>query len=194
MIGALALSACGGEDGGPELSGAVRDPRLEVGSIALPDVAHGGDEAAMTAAPGEILIVYFGYTSCPDICPTTMTDVKQAIDQLDDDEADRVQVAMATVDPDRDTDEVLTGYVDYFFEDPRALRTTDLDQLAEAATAFGVQYQVAEHEPGETNYEVAHTAVTYVVDDAGTVLVEWPFGLDKDLMASDLSILLDEES
>ena len=99
---------------------------------------------------------------------------------------------MASVDPERDTGEVVAGYLDHFFDRSLALRTDDPDTLAAAADAFGVQWEIEEHAPGEP-YDVAHSAVTYVVDDDGTVVVEWPFGFDSEAMTSDLRILLEEE-
>lgn len=193
LVAGLATGACG-DDGPDELSGAVRSPALEVGEVSLPAVGDGGREEplAMTAPPGELYLVYFGYTSCPDVCPTTMSDISVALEALPDDLAERVTVAMATVDPERDTGEVVAGYLDHFFDRSLALRTTDPDALARAADAFGVQWEVEEHAPGEA-YDVAHSAVTYVVDDTGTVVVEWPFGFDSEAMTSDLRILLEEE-
>jgi protein SCO1 len=70
----------------------------------------------MRADDGEVLLVYFGYTSCPDICPTTMADIRLALEACHRDLAERVSVAMVTVDPERDTTEVLTGYLGYFFD------------------------------------------------------------------------------
>jgi cytochrome oxidase Cu insertion factor (SCO1/SenC/PrrC family) len=72
------------------------------------------------------------------------------------------------------------------------VRTEDLVALGAATDAFGVRVEVEDHDPGDTGYEVAHTAVTYVVDDAGRVVVEWPFGTESAVMASDMEILLEE--
>jgi protein SCO1/2 len=173
------------------LGGAVRDPAPRVADISLPDASRGGALTPMKAPPGELLLVYFGYTSCPDICPTTMSDISVALADLPADAARRVAVAMVTVDPERDTAETLSGYLSYFFERSHALRTDDPEMLAEAARAFGAQWEVAPHGPGDSAYEVAHTAITYVVDDTGTVAVEWPFGFATDAMSSDLAILLE---
>lgn len=197
MPSLLALAACGsGSDDGsasPELAGVIRSPALSVGDVELPDVTTGGDPTAMRAAEGELLLVYFGYTFCPDICPTTMSDISVAVNELPDDLADRVEVAMVTVDPDRDTDEALTAYLGHFFDRTRALRTEDITVLDAATDAFGVRYEVEDHEAGDDGYEVSHSAVTYVVDDTGEVVVEWPFGLDSLDMAADLKTLLTKE-
>lgn len=191
VLTAVAIACGQGSDDGA-LAGIVRDPPLDVASVQIP-AADDGRPVAMQAAPRELLIVYFGYTSCPDICPTTMSDLSIAVNDLPDDLAERVTVAFVTVDPERDSAEVLTGYIKHFFDDGLALRTEDGQALATAAAAFGVQYEVADHESGATTYDVAHTAVTYVVDDGGKVVVEWPFGFMADDMTSDLRALLEKE-
>ena len=186
-------ASCGTDSKAGGLAGAVRTPPLVVGSISLPDVGAGDALVTMQAPPNELYLVYFGYTSCPDICPTTLSDIRVAIDDLPAAKADRVTVGMVTVDPERDTPEILIGYLDHFFEHSIALRTDDPAQLASASKAFGVTWQIPSHSPGAA-YNVAHTAVTYVIDDTGTVVDEWPFGLTSDAMTSDLSTLLDKES
>lgn len=197
---AAAVAACGDDPGetaasqAPELAGVVRSPSLEVAEVTMPDAEADGEVVTMKADPGELLLVYFGYTSCPDICPTTMSDISVALGDLPAAEADRVTVAMVTVDPERDTGEVLGGYLDSFFDRRLALRTEDPDQLEAATEAFGVRFEVEDHGPEDRTYDVAHSAVTYVVDDTGTVAVEWPFGFDSRDMTSDLTTLLQEET
>jgi protein SCO1/2 len=145
---------------------------------------------AMHAQTNELLLVYFGYTGCPDICPTTMADVGRAIRGLPTDLGRRVDVAMVTLDPERDTPDRLAQFLAYFFVRSHGLRTTDAHQLADAAAAFEVRWEVEPHQAGEP-YKLSHTAVTYAVDDTGTVLVEWPFGTNFELIKSDLAILLE---
>lgn len=192
LIGVLA-AACGGDDYAT-LRGAVRAPALDVGAISLPDTAHPGVPVALQAPPDELYAVYFGYTHCPDVCPTTLSDLAVAIGDLPDALADRVTVVMVTVDPERDTDEVLGAYLGSFFDDGMALRTTDAAMLRTAADAFGVQWEIEAHEPGDMTYSVGHTAMTYIVDDTGTVRVEWPFGFDTASMTADLRLLLRKDS
>jgi protein SCO1/2 len=196
VFAAALFAACGEDDPaeGSDLAGIVRAPALQVGGIELSDVSDGGDEpVAMRAPAGELYLVYFGYTSCPDICPTTMSDISVAVNDLSADLAPRVTVGMVTVDPERDTAELLDGYLGHFFDRKMALRTEDPEVLAAAAEAFGVRFEVEAHESG-TSYGVSHSAVTYVVDDAGTVVVEWPFGFDSRDMTADLTTLLTKES
>jgi len=142
------------------------------------------------APPGGLLAVYFGYTQCPDLCPTTMADLKVALAELTASEAARVTVALVTVDPERDTPELLTAYITGFFGDRagRAVRTTDAAELADVEEAFLASSSVT-RDQGEVT--VAHSATTSIVDERGTVLVQWTFGTSARSMAHDLRILLD---
>lgn len=190
---AVVAAACGSGGSTATLEGLVRDQPLQVGDRSLPQVAPDGTETpfAFQAADGGLLFVAFGYTNCPDVCPTTLYDIKKALAQLGDD-ADRVRVAFATVDPERDTPEVLNQYLGSFVADGHPLRTTDADQLRAAEDAFGVTSSVTKADDGRV--EVAHTARSFVVDDTGAVVDEWAFGTSADAMASDLQILLDQRS
>lgn len=188
LLLAPALVACGSADEPRQLSGWVREPLPQVDLVALPDATNDEAPFAFRAPEGGILLVYFGFTFCPDMCPTTLSDVQTALAELGSD-ADRVEVAFVTVDPDRDEGEQLTSYIG-FFTDGRghALRTEDPDLLKEAADAFGVQYEVAIDDDGKV--DVGHTAHLYAVDDQGRMLVTWPFGVPADELALDLSYLL----
>lgn len=194
MAACLALAGCGG-DGDSEasqLKGIVRNDPLVVGEVSIPeetDLAEGQAPApfTFTAQPGELLVVYFGYTNCPDLCPTTMTALKQAKARLDPDEAAKIDLAMVTVDPERDTGEILSQYLSSFSDRYHALRTDDPDELRAAEDAFLASSSVTTRPDGAV--EVGHTAVTYVVDDRGVVVVEWPFGVTPEIMANDLAYL-----
>jgi protein SCO1/2 len=160
-----------------------------VADRALPDVANGGEPMSLVGPNGGVLVVYFGYTFCPDVCPTTLSDLRGALEDLGDD-ARRVEVAMATVDPERDTDEVITGYLRSFIEDGHPLRTTDDAQLRAVAAAFGVEYSVIEGADGRV--EVAHSAFLFAVDDSGEIRAVWPFGAEPDAISRDIESLLSE--
>lgn len=182
---ALMLTACGPQ----ELTGFVRDPLPEVGEYSLPEASAGGADFHFVADEEGLLLMYFGYTACPDVCPTTMSDIRSAIRDLGDD-GDRIRVAMATVDPDRDDHRVITTYVHAFVESGHALRTEDAEELAEVAEVFGAAYSVTEKEDGDI--DVSHSAFTYVIDEEGQLLLTWPFGTPSEDMASDMKLLLKE--
>ena len=183
-LGAVGLAACGGES--RELAGYSVEPVPAVGDIVLPDLTNDGADFALRADPGKILLVYFGYTNCPDFCPNTMSNVKLARQRLDD--PAELEMAMVTVDPARDLD-ALASYVTSFVPDAHALGTADDDELARAASAFGVSYDVSTDSGGEP--EVAHTTLLYAVDETGHVVLAWPFGVSIDDLAADIDQLLD---
>jgi protein SCO1/2 len=158
-----------------------------VAQVELPLVAGAGMLPA-SADPGGLRIVYFGYTTCPDVCPTTMSDLKRALADLPAADRERVGVVMVTIDPDRDVDEKLNAYVTTFIEDGQSSRITDPAALEAVATSFGAQYEVRTADDGEI--EVSHSADLYVVDDAGDIILQWPFGTSSDDLRADLETLL----
>jgi protein SCO1 len=190
VLALVTLAACGG-DPPRELSGFVRDPGPTVDEVALPDLSRGGEEFAMRADPGELLVVYFGFTNCPDICPTTLADLRAALRQMDEAEAARVSFAMVTVDPDRDTP-VLVDYAQTFVDDAHALATDDPALLRSAADPFGVSYVIETDDDGRI--EVGHTSQMFVVDDAGQLVLTWQYGVPAADIAADLQQLLAERS
>lgn len=188
---ALLTWSCGGDD--PEVSrdlvGYRPSAEQRVDTVTMPDASNGGEPFEFRAAEGELLIAYFGYTSCPDVCPTSLAALKSALRGLGDDAA-KVDVAMATVDPARDTAEVISGYVQSFVPDAHGLRTDDATELRRATEVFGVTFGVSTNDEGEV--EVTHSGAMYVVDDTGVVVLTWPFGVTSDDIRADLEILIDE--
>jgi protein SCO1/2 len=185
------FAGCGGKSDSTAIKGVRRDPALAVDGASLPDAAHGNARFTFKAARGHLLLVYFGYTFCPDVCPTTLSDISVALRKIGRDRAQSVDVAMVTVDLERDSGKVLHSYLRHFFASSHALVATDQAQLTVAERAFGVRVEIPRHAKGAA-YEVSHTAETYVVNDQGLVVVQWPFGFATDDMASDLKVLLKE--
>ena len=136
---------------------------------------------------GKLVALYFGYTFCPDVCPTTMAALSQAMQQLGP-KADQVQVIMVTVDPERDSPEKLNQYVTAF--DPRFIGLSGTPgEIAGAAKPFGVIYEVHAGSAA-TNYLVDHTATTTVIDQDGRIRLIWPYGTPPEELAADLDQLL----
>ncbi len=187
FLAAVAIGACGDDEPARSLIGYAPTGRQSVVEVAMPDASHPDDDFRFRAEPGELLLVNFGYTSCPDVCPTTLSIVKSAKNQLGDD-GDRVDLAIVSVDPARDTAEIMTKYVSRFVPGGHALRSDDPAQLAAAASAFGVTYSVTTAADG--TIEVTHTGAMFAVDDAGEVVLTWPFGVTTDDVLGDLRILL----
>ncbi|MDX2381933.1 MAG: SCO family protein [Acidimicrobiia bacterium] len=189
VAAALVRVACGPDDGGDStLTGIVRDPAPVVDGTVLPSVADEGEIVEFRARQGGLQAVYFGYTSCPDVCPTTLADLTVALRKLPDDQSAMVDTVMVTVDPDRDLD-ILADYVRSFIPDADAAGTDDDDLLAEAAEPFGVVYSVTALDDGSIGVE--HSPFLYVVNDRGELVVTWQFGETSDNMAADMATLLE---
>ncbi len=191
LVSLASLTACGSDEAAThEMVGYRPSAEQVVGSYSLPDASQGDQPFTFVASePDHLLLAYFGYTYCPDVCPTTLSYLKKALKGIGDD-AERVELAMTTIDPARDTDAVLPAYVQSFIPDAHALRTEDPDALRAVATAFGVNYSVETNADGEI--EVAHSGNVYAVDSTGKVLLTWPFGVTAEDFQGDLDALLDE--
>ena len=147
----------------------------------------GGKEVKLSDYRGKLVVLYYGYTFCPDVCPTTLAEVTKAVRALGK-KAEDVQVIMVTVDPERDTPERLAEYMAFFNPSFVGLSGTP-DQIAEAATPFGIYYQKNEGTPA-SGYLVDHTATVNVLDREGRMRLVWPFGTEGDAMAADLKQML----
>ena len=171
--------------------GLVRDEPLDVSSVYLSEETNSmlATPFNTVAAPGELLILFFGYTNCPDICPTTLADVRAAFARIGDD-ANRVAVAFVTVDPERDTAQLLTNYLSSFVDRFHVLRTTDFNELQVAKDAFLAASAIQKTTDG--TIEVSHTATAYIINESGLVVDELPFGVGVDGFENDLKILLRE--
>lgn len=183
---ALALTACKPAPDAPvfqatDITGAefARDFKL---------TDHNGQPRILASFKGKIVAIFFGYTHCPDVCPTTLSDFAAALKQLGP-LADQVQVLFVTVDPQRDTPELLKVFVPAF--DPRFLgMTTDAVSLKALAQEYKVIYQKTSVK-GDDNYLIDHSAGTYVYDADGRLRLLMPYGSSPDLIARDLKTLLE---
>lgn len=150
-------------------------------------VGHGGQTIRLSDFRGKLVALYYGYTFCPDVCPTTLAELGQAMKQLGA-QADEVQVILVTVDPERDTPDRLAEYVSYF--DPSFIGLSGtLDQVAAAAEAFDIYY--LKHEgTAASGYLVDHTASLRLLDREGRLRLIWPYGTSGDKIARDIKHLL----
>jgi protein SCO1/2 len=147
-----------------------------------------GSEFKLSQQRGKIVLLSFGYTFCPDVCPTTLVELSQVRARLGD-AAKRVQTAFITLDPERDTPERLGIYTKAF--DPTFIGLTgSAEQLAQVQTMYGV---IAEKETvtgTSAGYLIAHSAYIYVIDPEGRLRLLFPFGMSIEEMADDIKQLL----
>ena len=149
-------------------------------------VDSAGAPVDLAAFRGDLVLVYFGYTHCPDVCPTTLSQVDRALDRLGAD-AERVQVMLISVDPARDDPAMLGEYARSF--DPTFIGATGpIDDVERIASTYGV-YFAAEDAVGDT-YDVDHSATLMGIDPDGHLRIIWPALLDVDALAADIRELL----
>jgi protein SCO1 len=154
-------------------------------NFALPD--QDGRVRTIADFAGKVVVIFFGYTQCPDVCPTTLTEIAQAKKLLGADGA-KVQGVLITVDPERDTPELLKAYVGNFGPDFVALRGTT-EQTAAVAKDFKVFFRRVEGKaPG--SYFMEHTASSYVYDPQGRLRLYARYGSGAQALADDIRLLL----
>ncbi len=148
---------------------------------------HNGQARTLADFKGKVVTIFFGYTQCPDVCPTNLSTMAAAMQQLGPD-ADKVQVMFVTVDPERDTPELLKNYVPVF--NPGFL---GLYGTAEETAAVAKEFKIIYRKGGDTegpNYTVDHSAGTYVFDPAGRLRLYIKHGTSVDDIAADLKQLV----
>jgi protein SCO1 len=136
---------------------------------------------------GQVVVMFFGYTHCPDVCPTTLAELAGAVRKLGK-AGEKVQVLLVTVDPDRDTPEAMGKYVTAFNPAFLALRG-DADETSRVAKEFKVIYQKVTG-PRPENYTMDHSAGTYVFDPKGRLRLYVSYGRGADVFAHDIDLLL----
>ena len=189
VLGAAALALAGCEKLFAPAKGPFNNIDVTGGGMGGPFQLSDQDGRARTLADfrGKVVVIVFGFTHCPDICPTTLADMASAMRQLAERSGD-VQVLFVTVDPKRDTTELLKQYVPAFHPTFIGLRGTPAE--VEAVTkAFKVY---ANERPGKTaeTYTVDHSAQSFVLDREGRVRLLVPPGARAEAIAADLRVLL----
>ena len=148
-----------------------------------------GGELKLGRYRGKVVVLGFGFTSCPEVCPTTLAVLAQARKQLSV-AADEVQVVYVTVDPERDDTERMRKYLASF--DPAFVGGTGTaEQLAAVRQAYGV---LAEKKPFAGGYTVAHSSFTYLIDRDGSLRALMPYGHTADDYVHDVKLLLNKRS
>jgi protein SCO1/2 len=182
----LLLSACGADKKpetplfGTDITGAdfAKD-------FSLRD--HDGQQRELKDYLGKTVVMFFGYTHCPDVCPTTMADMAKTMKLLGE-QANQVQVIFITLDPERDTQEVLAKYVPSF--DKRFVGLYgNAAQTAETAKTYKVFYE-KQAVAGQSGYTIDHSAGSYVYDKEGKIRIYFKYGQKPNEMASDLKQMM----
>lgn len=153
----------------------------------LPLTDHNGQARSMKDFAGKVVVVFFGFTQCPDVCPTAMAELAEVKKALGKD-GERLQGLFVTVDPDRDTPEVLKAYMANFDPSFLALRGTP-EQLAAVAKDFKIYYKKVEGKT-PTSYTMDHSAGSYIYDPAGRLRIYNRYGSGAQALTEDVKALL----
>ncbi len=168
----------------PEFKGTSMPEPLPVKDFTL--TAKGDTPVSLSDFEDKIVLLYFGYTFCPDVCPTSMADLAKVQREIDDAGED-IQVIMVSVDPERDTPDKLAEYVEHFHPTFIGLTGTP-EEIDEAGERYGLHYEIHEG-TAASGYLIDHTARIYLIQD-GMYSHSFGFGTTWQDMVNDLEILL----
>jgi len=153
-------------------------------------LATTGDMVSLKDYQGEkVVLLYFGYTYCPDVCPTTLADVTQALESLGS-QSDSVEVIFITVDPERDSMAIMNDYVSHFHPSTIGLVPETAEDTLAVATQYGIYYQKRDVGSNAGSYLMDHTATLTLIDPQGDIRAIYPFGTTSEEIAEDLSYVL----
>ena len=157
---------------------------LEKADFYLPD--FNGKQRSLADFRGKVVLLFFGYTNCPLVCPTTLADLAQIMGLLGKD-AGRIQVIFITVDPEHDTPEVLAKFIPFFHSSFLGL-SGDAESIAQAAKAFGVGYEKQYYKDG--GYTFLHSDGTFLIGATGRPILLSRYGQKAELLVKDIRLLL----
>lgn len=173
-----------------EWNGTAYDPARELPTFTLTNTE--GEPMSTSELQGKAVLLYFGYTHCPDFCPATLTDFQRVKQDLGD-QADEVAFVMVSVDPKRDTPERMNEYLEFF--DPQFIGLTGSEQeLTPVKQEFGIVSDPGSATPqsnGGEAYFVDHSTKTYLLNAEGELALEYPWGTTADDITEDVKYMLD---
>jgi len=166
--------------------------KIEIGGpFTLTD--HTGKKVSDSDYRGRSMLIFFGYTYCPDVCPTELSTIAEAMDLLGPAKASQIQPLFISVDPNRDTPEVLAEYVTQFHPSIVGLTGTDAE-IAEVAKSFRTYYARAKGSEGDDDYTVDHSATTFLMGPNGQFETTFSYGTPPETMAKALEKFIDQNS
>lgn len=183
LIASMALSACGKS----QLRGGVLEPAAKAPEMVLTDQSD--QPFTLSAQQGKVVLLFFGYTSCPDVCPTTLAEMAKVMRQLGE-RAAGVQVAFVSVDP-KDSPQKLAQYVKLFNANFAGLTGSEIE-LQRAMKSFQVKAVQRETPGAGVGYSIDHSAFTYVIDKQGRLRELINYGSPVEDVVNDVQLLLNE--
>jgi len=157
----------------------------DIGDFVLTD--HNGHKVSLSEFKGKLVLLNFGYTSCPDICPTTLSSLRNTYNQLDKNQDD-IQVLFISIDPDRDDRKKLKKYVPFFHNDFIGL-TGDDEELNKVAETFNIVY-FKENGDTDGDYLMSHPTSVYLINRDGMLILKYPYNSKPENLVQDIKKLL----
>lgn len=187
LIVALGLASCGAPH---QWSGTLVDPPKPLTDYTLPD--QNGQPFQLGAQQPNLMLLYFGYTTCPDYCPTTLGEWKQIKEELGAN-ADKVRFVLVSVDPERDTEQALKAYVERFDPAFIGLRPT-LEQVGSLSQEYGFNVNVVQAGSSDHQHDpTRHGTYTYLIDQTGGLRLLFRYGSDPRTIARDIEAVLAQQ-
>jgi protein SCO1 len=195
LLCVFVLAACGGMGtqesmggSGEVYQGTTLDPPVTLANWTFTSAS--GEPLSLEDLRGRAVLLFFGYTHCPDVCPTTLGEFKKVKQQLGD-AAEEVAFVFVSVDAPRDTPEVLARYVQAF--DPSFVGLAgDEAELQRVGKDYGLYYNLNEPKAGETGYTVDHPGTSYLIDRDGQLRILFSFGTEPEILTAGVRRLLAE--
>jgi protein SCO1/2 len=141
---------------------------------------------------GKLVLLYFGYTKCPDVCPTSLATLSQALNELNDKELESVEAVFISVDPKRDSFEVLDEYATYFHPNLTGV-TGSKEEIDEVAKRYGAKYEIVNLQGSDFGYTVHHSAETYLITAEGRLRYVFPHETPSFVILEAIRYLLDNQ-
>ena len=190
VVASAALAACSRTPPAPPFQAVDLTGADYAKSFSLPDAQ--GRIRTLAEFKGKAVAIFFGYTQCPDVCPTTLAEIADIKRQLGS-EGDRLQAIFVSVDPERDTPEILSAYMANFDPSFIALRPANTEQLNAVTKDFKVYYKrVDGSAPG--SYTMDHSAATYLYDPQGRLRLYSKYGTAPAAVLADIRLLLQSQA
>jgi protein SCO1/2 len=172
----------------PPSAGTRIEPPREVADFTL--TSHEQEQVSLSDFRGKPVMLYFGYTFCPDICPTTLAEFVQVKRKLGE-QADDVAFIFVSVDGERDTPERIATYLSAFDEDFIGM-TGDEQQIRKIGVDYGLFFEKSQVEGTSADYLIDHTAASFLIDQQGRLHTVYAYGMPPDIISEDILMLLEE--
>lgn len=188
LVGLIAMFLILGPQRPYTFQGSLIDPPITAPQFELTDM--NGQPFQLSELDGQVVVMFFGYTSCPDVCPVTLTEFLQIRSKLGE-AAEEVSFVFVTVDPERDTPERMRKYLTNF--DPEIIGLTgERNELEPVWASYGV-YQAKAEGPSDEYYLVDHSSRVYVIDPDGNLRLTYLFGTENKLITEDVLHLVSRQ-